>query len=237
MWDLPAGRFELSASSAQGTARIDTIALSQGEQRTGIVLEIAGRGTVTGQLVALGTGEPVAGMRVFAFPVRGSDVSWRAADKQRITGADGRFRIDDAPAGRLTIRARPLDSEAAAFSGGRVIATVQAGSVVDIGDIQVPRRRIEPRERPGELGFTLVELEPDQDPADVELKVALVRAGGPAVEAGLRAGDVIVSVDGNDVRGEKAYLYHALAAVPEGTSIILGLARGDAVKITARKPR
>ncbi len=36
-----------------------------------------------------------------------------------------------------------------------------------------------------------------------------MRPGSPAASAGLQAGDVIVSVDGEDVTGERRYQYEA----------------------------
>jgi S1-C subfamily serine protease len=66
--------------------------------------------------------------------------------------------------------------------------------------------------------------------------VSLIRPTGPAAKSGLRVGDVIVSVDGQDVRGANDYLYAALLEVRTGTTVTLGLGRGDKVTITAGKP-
>ena len=48
-------------------------------------------------------------------------------------------------------------------------------------------------------------------------------------------GDQIVSVDGHDVTGDDASHYRALARVPAGQSVVLGLEGGDGVTITATK--
>ena len=66
--------------------------------------------------------------------------------------------------------------------------------------------------------------------------VAFVRPGGPAAQAGLQAGDEIVSVDGHDVTGVNGYLYYTLTAVKAGTRVRVGLARGVSVEVTASKP-
>jgi hypothetical protein len=49
----------------------------------------------------------------------------------------------------------------------------------------------------------------------------------------LSAGDVIVSVDEQDVTGERRYLHSLLTGVPVDTVVRLGLARGAEIAITA----
>lgn len=50
-------------------------------------------------------------------------------------------------------------------------------------------------------------------------------------------GDVIVAVDGHDVRGPRSTLAHALLRVPVGTAVKLGLARGLTVTVTTGLPQ
>jgi C-terminal processing protease CtpA/Prc len=52
----------------------------------------------------------------------------------------------------------------------------------------------------------------------------------------LKIGDVIVSIDGVDVRGERSYLAWTLMQVAPGTIVKLGLERGTVVPITAGPP-
>ena len=47
---------------------------------------------------------------------------------------------------------------------------------------------------------------------------------------------MIVSVDGHDVTGERSGIYGGLLEVPEGSTIQLGLQRGETVSITAGPP-
>jgi carboxyl-terminal processing protease len=51
--------------------------------------------------------------------------------------------------------------------------------------------------------------------------------GSPAEKAGLRTGDVIVTIDGKDTRGLTADQTSVLIRGPVGTSVQLGLRRGD----------
>lgn len=55
-----------------------------------------------------------------------------------------------------------------------------------------------------------------------------------AIAAGLEVGDEIVRVDGHDVTGLRCYLVRELLRVPPDTTVELGLARGQTVRVTAR---
>ncbi len=66
--------------------------------------------------------------------------------------------------------------------------------------------------------------------------MALVRADGPAAASGLRPGDVIVSVDGVEVRGD-LMLFWSMTTVPPGTALTLGLESGASARITSGPPR
>jgi len=91
-------------------------------------------------------------------------------------------------------------------------------------------------EQRGDLGFTLADTPPDTEPEDETLTVAMIRPGGPAVRSGLEVGDVIVAIDGHDVRGARYAMAWSLMAVRPGTRLHLGLARGATVTVTAGPP-
>ncbi|HTM22017.1 MAG TPA: carboxypeptidase regulatory-like domain-containing protein [Kofleriaceae bacterium] len=234
--DLPAGAFKVSAQAAEGSALAD-LALAEGEQRTGLALELEGRVTLTGRVVELGSGKPVEGARIWANALRGSARAmgdWD--DPRRITDGDGRFTVERAPRGLLQIYCMPETRESP-YMGGRKLITVPAdASSFDVGDVEMLVRRLPPRSRPGDLGFTMVQPPPDQDPDETRLQVASIRRGGPAEGTGLAVGDVIITVDGMDVTGANAIRWWGLGTVAPGTTIKLGLARGTAIAITAGKP-
>ena len=234
--DLPAGDFDLAASAADGAGEIE-VALAEGQAVSGQTIRLEGRATVTGRVVALDTGKPLAGFRMMVSPVvAGGGFSYRTGDGdgRHISGPDGRFEVADAPAGRVMIGGFPVDWDAG-YGFVRRLATVASGRTTDVGEVRVAPMRQKRGERSGDLGFVLKETPPDVEPEEVVLEVALVRP--PAARAGLRVGDVITSVDGHDVTGADHYLYGSLTRVAPGTAVRLGLARGAEVELTAGEPR
>ncbi len=74
------------------------------------------------------------------------------------------------------------------------------------------------------------------------LEVGYVFRRSPAAQAGIKAGDVIVSVDGESIRGEEVDLIVAKIKGPEGTDVTLGIrkdGKGKAreVKLTREEIR
>lgn len=237
--DLPAGTYSVQVHAGEGTAEQKGIEVAEGEDKAGIELLLESRVTVTGRLVSLETGDPVSGMRVSVSPLAGGGgFSFSMnEDKEKITDEQGRFTVENAPAGRVTVMSFPLDWSDSDFGWMRFIANIEAGKDSNLGDLRVPKKRLTSKERAGDLGFTLQQQEATVEPEDSESKVALVRADGPALESGLEVGDVIVKIDGHDITGINSYLYWSLARVKPGTIVSLTLARGDTVKITAALPR
>ncbi len=235
--DLPSGDFTVSATAGAGTTKLE-LALGEGEDRTGVDLVLESRATVTGVVVAEDTGKPLSGFRVWVRPVKGSGGTYAfgEGDKEHITDASGRFTVERAPAGRVYVTAMPQDWEETEYTWINEVHSLVAGKSTDVGKLEALRRRLPPRERAGDLGFTIAEGDPDDEPEDMSLEVALVRPDGPAANTGLAAGDVIVAVDGHDVTGKNAFRYGALTRVAEGTTITLGIKGGQAIEITAGKP-
>jgi S1-C subfamily serine protease len=118
----------------------------------------------------------------------------------------------------------------------KLVVVHEGADVVELGDIEVPKRRLPPETRGGDLGFDVADQPPDVEPEAYKLQVSHLEPGGPAIASGLQVGDVIVAVDGVDVRGERAYLAWTLLQVPQGAAVKLGLARGPTVSVTAGAP-
>jgi protocatechuate 3,4-dioxygenase beta subunit len=238
--ELPAGAFTLEVTA--GTARATTeVALADGEHRDGLQLTLARMVTVRGRLVELGTTTPVVGLLISVSAARGQQgFSFDPdgdPDRKNITDAAGRFEVGRAPVGRAIVSAVPLDWERSPYGFTRKVVVVAAGQdVVDVGDIELARRRVAARDRGGDLGFSVADNPPDAEPDQLILKISHIDPAGPAAASGLAVGDVIVAVDGIDVRGDRNYLAGTLLDAPQGTRLALGLARGATVAIVAGKP-
>ncbi len=82
----------------------------------------------------------------------------------------------------------------------------------------------------GEFFGIGVQISP-ANPDGTGAKIVNVFRGGPAYQAGLRIGDVVVEVDGEDVT--KTSLYDIVAKIrgPKGTKVVLGIRRSGASAI------
>ncbi|MBZ0233181.1 MAG: carboxypeptidase regulatory-like domain-containing protein, partial [Deltaproteobacteria bacterium] len=240
MRDLPAGTFLVTADATGGRAST-TVTLAAGESKVGLALALERKVTVKGRMVELGTTTPVPGLMARVQPVKGDGGGMvftfgGGSDKEHISGEDGRFTLENAPTGKAWVTAFPLDWESSPWAWTRVYVEVAQADVVDVGDVEVIRRRKKPTEPDGDFGFTTVEQPPDLDPTLAQMKVAHVRPNGPAAKSGLVVGDVIVSIDGHDVRGARQSRAWVLMDVLEGTQVTFGLERGESVTITAGPP-
>jgi len=243
MHDLPAGKMTVAVDAAEGSARTELV-LAAGEQKTGVQLELEALGSVRGQVVALDTGKPLPGYRAFVRPVKGGGGAMRfgfdeAGEHKDVSDASGRFEVERAPAGRVYVMVWPQNSATAEYGMGRVLAQLEAGKPTELAPIRLPRSRIKPGQRGGDLGFELKELSFDTEPEDVQSIVAVVRPGGPAAAGGMQVGDEIIKVEGHDITGTSSYLRWNLFEVPEGTTVTVVVKRADkqlTLTMTAGKP-
>jgi protocatechuate 3,4-dioxygenase beta subunit len=242
MRDLPAGTYAVTVSAAEGRATAE-VPLGDGEQKDGVALRLQKMVTVRGRIVELGGTTPIAGIAVSLAAAKDGDgfrFSFGEDDdpsRKYISDADGRFEVARAPVGRDFVQAFSMDFDQSPWGFVRKLVVVHEGAdVVELGDIEVPKRRLPPETRGGDLGFDVADQPPDVEPEAYKLQVSHLEPGGPAIASGLQVGDVIVAVDGVDVRGERAYLAWTLLQVPQGAAVKLGLARGPTVSVTAGAP-
>ncbi|WP_394825422.1 carboxypeptidase regulatory-like domain-containing protein [Pendulispora albinea] len=236
--ELAAGKYQVSAEASEGRALAE-ITLAQSEKRQGVRLEFESNARVRGQVISLESGEPLAGMYVSASPTKGGPSGMAMmgdSDRKNITDTNGRFEIENCPAGRVFIFASPKDYRSSEYAFASVPATIEAGRTNEIPPVRVPRRRTKGFEVGGDLGFSIQQSAPGSDMEQARVTVSVVRPNGPAAKAGLVAGDEIVSVDGYSVAPPNMGLYHALSRVAEGTRVTFGLARGGSVVVQAEKP-
>ena len=113
MRDLPAGSFLLTADASAGRV-MTTVVLAAGQRKTDVVLTLERKVTVRGRMVELGTGTPVPGLYANVQPVKGGrGMGWGGggADKEYISGEDGRFEVKNAATGRVWVSGWPTDWE------------------------------------------------------------------------------------------------------------------------------
>jgi protocatechuate 3,4-dioxygenase beta subunit len=217
---LPAGTYAVQAETPDGTARTE-VTLGEGEQKAGVLLTLTMRGVVTGRLVELEGGAAIAGMRL---NVDGSSpiTLMTGDDRSNRSGPDGRFRLEGVLPGSWMLTVLPADP---AFTFMSVPIVVQeGGGSTDVGAVRLPRARVTPGDAQGQLGVAV-----RSDNANAEVTFVY----GPAAAAGIQVGDVVVSVDGFDVRGDNRYLFAPLTTVAPGRSVAFGLARGGSVNVVA----
>ncbi|HVV86327.1 MAG TPA: carboxypeptidase regulatory-like domain-containing protein [Kofleriaceae bacterium] len=241
MRDLPAGNFVVAADATAGRAQA-SVTLAAGEQRADLALVLQGSVVVRGRIVDVDGNAPVAGLSARVTAREGGDNRFTFTfgddgDRKNISGDDGTFEVARAPAGKDYLIAFPVDFGESTYGIVRYPITVAAGAgVVDVGDIPTVKRRVKFGDEGGDLGLTFADQPPDTEPEAYQLKVSNVRAGGPGEAAGVKVGDVVVSIDGHDIRGARSMLGWNLIEVPVGTKVVLGLARGTDVTVTAGPP-
>ncbi len=209
---LEAGSYQLRVIAGSG-ATSEVIEVRAG-QKASVELSLAGWGSVSGRVVSLETGEPLAGRSVLTF----AELDNRDRDgfANMATGfgprtdADGRFRIDDLGHGKGMVAIYSGGFRASEPIGSSLFGLRQ-GQHLDLGDVRAisPPPRLSEGER-GSLGLT-VEMgiwaaartnpeisTPSFDPDDRVLRVTCVVAmhNAPAAAAGMTAGDEILAIDG-----------------------------------------
>jgi hypothetical protein len=182
-WEkLPPGSYVLSASApGKAPSRSDTVVVAGGGVARGVRVVLADGGVVAGHVYDERRA-PVAGVAIH-FDMVSSVVDSSAA---ATTGEDGAYRLEGAPAGPFTLRAEKGGYRMRMLSGLRVASgatltlDVTLGAADNRGGMEL-----------GGIGASLM-------PAKGGIALAGVFPGDPAERAGLRAGDRVVRIDGED---------------------------------------
>ena len=237
--DLPKGAFTLTASTEGGKHQLQ-LDLAEGEHKTGVEITLEQLVTLTGRVIDMVSKQPIAGMRMMASLGKGSgNFMIRSGDDDRpnISGDDGRFTIEDAPRGAVTLNGIPKNFDDENYGWFTVVREVAGSGTVDLGDVPVLKKRSKRGEPTGELGFKLVENPDGTDLDKRKFEIAFIDPKGPAANIGLAVGDVITSIDGFDVTGANYSNGWTLMRAPPGTKLALGLARGATVSLVLGQPQ
>ncbi len=167
--DVAPGQVSVNVKTSDG--RIGSAQLSVGAGEVGKVdVQLSPAVTLTGRAVSAGTSQPIARARTLVDGVAG---------RRGVAGADGRFSRT------VAVGHHQLVVSAAGYS--TVTLPVDAAAqpaAVDLGDVALTPTGADP----GTVGATFSGVGP--------VLVASVTPGGPAAQAGLAAGDAVVSIDG-----------------------------------------
>jgi len=211
------------AAPGYGASRELTVEVPvSGEAVADAVLTRGGR--VSGRVVDDGDGSPIAGARIRVEGALEGAASTFPVLSEATSDADGRFEVAGLPS-RASLFVAAADHHARILGG----LDVPPGGAT--GPVEVRLRRTAPGEPPRvDLAGIGVVLSARGE----GLWVAGLAPGGSAAEAGLRRGDVVISVDGRSV--VDLGFADAVNAIrgPEGTSVVLGVRRdGEGLEIRA----
>jgi protocatechuate 3,4-dioxygenase beta subunit len=237
--DLPKGHFHLTVSTDGGSKKIE-LDLAEGEQKTGVEVTLDALVTITGRVVDMATKQPVPGMRVFAQLATGGGMTIRwggDTDNDNISDETGRFTVKHVPRGQIAVQGMAKEWKNSDYTWFRTLKTIDgSSSTVDIGDVTVLKRRVKEGEKSGELGLNFKEQAPDTPPDKAQYEVSYIDPKGPAVNSGIKVGDIITSVDGVDVTGANSMHAWTLMNAPPGTKLTLGLSRNATITIVLAAP-
>lgn len=215
---------------ADGRKLSDELTLESGEDKTGYELALVAGVDVTGVVVDALSGEPVPGMLVGAGILG-------IGGRGEVSDADGRFTVADVPPGKATIFAKPRSMfDEGSYMSGAVTVTVPEGGA-DIGEVPVVPRTLRDGQNAGDFGIVLERGIVLEQGTQASIKIAAVRPGSPAAEAGVPVGCTISQMNGRAIGGN-ATLVHGFLHVPEGTTVRLGCdGETEVYSITAASPR
>lgn len=239
--NLPPGKFEVTVEATEGNAKTE-VELTAGAEVTDVELVLTPRVRLQGRLVDAATGEPIPGLKVSVSA--GGGFSFRGdmgkADQPDVSDAQGSFVVEDAPTGKVSILVSSPGFTQNDYGWSWIPRRLAAEPrTQDLGDIELYKDQVERGKEEGDLGFKTKEPEPDSEPEARRHVIAFIRPGGPADTAGLKVGQEIVAVGGEEVTGIDAYRYDKLTRVPPGAAVKLGVLEGDtlrAVTVTAGPP-
>lgn len=217
---IGAGAWDLLARCEKGLGRLRSVRVAAEGVTDFGVLKLDSGGAVRGTILETGTKKPVAGAAVsIDSPYPNPSMPEAARVFATPADQDGRFEFEGVPAGKWNMKIE---------AGGYLMKDLQGlnvsgRGVVDLQSIFLVRGNVEAIRDNAQFGGIGVSIGRRKD----ELKVMSIIDGTPAQNAGLQAGDSIISVNGQpsgDLTIDEAI---ALIRGDERTAVMLKVRRGD----------
>jgi hypothetical protein len=218
--DLPPGPVELRVRAPGFAPTSVSLRTTEGRRRDGLVVVELGPEAVVEGTVVDSRGTPVAGARVARDHVPTYVPAGALPAEVAVTDRDGHFVLRELPEGSLHLEAFAADVGRGSLAEVRTVAgRTRSGVTILLKNEALADGR--DALSSGGVAITLGERAGDVP----EVVIASVSAQSEAERAGLRAGDVLVAIDGENVEGmEKA---RQRLSGPLGDDVILTVRRPD----------
>ncbi|HEY2744823.1 MAG TPA: carboxypeptidase regulatory-like domain-containing protein [Polyangia bacterium] len=212
---LPAGTYAVSAA-ARGFARAADRNVEVGDSGAEANFTLARGSRIFGRVVERVGGAPIAGAHVGFEGHAIDDAVGISTDAT--SDSDGNFALDGLPAGRQSLNVQ------AAEHNGRILSALDVPTDGALGPLTIDLARTAPGEEPS-TEFVGIAATIGARPEG--MLVMNVQPGGGASDAGLVAGDMILSIDGQSAEALGFIGSIQLIRGPEGTVVTLVVQRKD----------
>ncbi|MCU1281534.1 MAG: hypothetical protein JWM53_5080 [bacterium] len=208
---LSPGTYQVGAIGAETDGKSVEVAPGQ---TANVTLQSRGSTTIRGRVVDWSSGAPAVGMR--CMPGLRTSTAWPMwiGSITAFSDENGAFVLEGAPTGDVSVMCSP---SAAYWTNGKADLTLNGGQDATCEVLVVKSNPDAP------IAQTGAEIEPAVTP----LRFNLVAPHGPADRAGIRVGDVVLTVDGASVAKLTPWGVMVLIGErPAGATVHLGLSRG-----------
>lgn len=215
---LGPGSYTVSVDTSAGGRAETELMLNEGESRDGVRLALRPPTVVEGRITDFDDGKPIGGAEVSCSSSLGPLAT--------TTDADGRFRLTGVPRSgtpRLSFGASGYRSD------GRAVDLPSDSSKPAVLALRLTKGAPDERHPRGVHGLRL-------EVKGGVVRVREARAGTPAAQAGVGAGDVLLAVGGKPLEGIGDVVAHRMVAGEPGTEVCLLVRSGDSAprEITLR---
>ena len=212
---LPVGSYAVSAV-ARGFARASDRTVEIGDDGAEADFTLARGSRISGRVVERGSGNAIAGALV-SFEGHAIDDTL-GISTDATSDSNGAFAIEGLPGGRQSLNVQ------AAGHNGRILGGLDVPTDGALGPLTIDLAPTPPGEEPSTefvgIGATLA-AQPEG------MRITNVAPGSGASDAGLVAGDIILSIDGQATEPIGFVGSIQLIRGPEGTSVTLVVRRAD----------